>query len=347
MSSVELAEVNQIDISSLKSEKSLKQKLDAIDQEVIQDVTNGFYESRLKIEMGMWEKGKIVCEYRRVKSQSFYQLEKETERRHESLKKWNDLYKKYPSEEEYEEVAKQKAEAWTLKALTRVEALKEAEEELPEPKVELYNIWNFAKRDGHYTEPIFGSQTAELVFNLLYYYTNKGDLVFDVFAGSGLVNDVCQKMNRRCYSTDLTPQRDFIKEANAIKELPDIEPDFIFLDPPYWKQAEGEYSDNSDDLANMPLDRFYKSFDILFGNLDKKYKSFILALLIQSTQWRNDRKVEPHALKLFNSLSKYFDFEHHIIVPYSTQQYNPQQVNIAKEEKIILQLHRDLLIFKK
>jgi len=95
------------------------------------------------------------------------------------------------------------------------------------------------------------------------------------------------------------------------------------------------------------LDKFYESLGLLFSNLDKKYDSFTLALLIQNTQWRNDRKVEPHAFKLFGLLTKYLDFENHVIVPYSTQQYNAQQVNIAKEEKIILVLHRDLLVFKK
>ena len=332
-----------------KNEKSLKQKLDAVDQEVVKDVTNGFYESRLKIEMGMWEKGKKIGEYRGVNSPvSWRELERQTERDHKSLKRWNDLYEKDPEEEKYLEIAKQKAEEWTLKALTRMEALKEAgEEQLPEPKIELYNIWNFAKRDGNYTEPIFGSQTAELIFNLLYYYTGEGSLVFDIFAGSGLVSDVCQKMKRQCYSTDLTPQRDFIKQLNVIKELPEIEPDFIFLDPPYWKQAEGKYSDESDDLANMPLDKFYNCLDVLFGNLDRAYNSFTLALLIANTQWPNDRKVEPHAFKLFEKLTSHFNFEHHIIVPYSTQQYNGTQVEIAKRNKLIIRLHRYLQIYKK
>ncbi len=120
--------------SFIIDKESLKQQLDVIDQQVIKDVTNGFYESRLKIEMGMWEKGKTVGDYRGVKSPipSWRQLEKETERNHESLKKWNDLYEKYPEEEKYLEIAKQKAEAWTLKALTKMEALRQAEEEKTE-----------------------------------------------------------------------------------------------------------------------------------------------------------------------------------------------------------------------
>jgi len=253
-------------------------------------------------------------------------------------------------EEHIAEIKDQNEELTSRELLTVARNMKrqqDREEQPFEPRIELYNIWNFAKRDVQYTDPIFGSQTAELIFNLLYYYTDEGDLIFDAFAGSGLVNDVCQKMSRQCYSTDLTSQRDFIKELDVTKELPDIEPDFIFLDPPYWKQARGKYSNNSDDLANMPLDRFYQSFDTLFDNLDQTYGNFILALLIANTQWPNNRKVEPHALKLFEKLSGHFNFEHHIIVPYSTEQYNGTQVEIAKKEKLILTLHRDLLVFRK
>ncbi len=73
----------------------------------------------MNILVGAWEKGKIILEYRGVKSSSFYQLEKETGRSQESLKKWYNLYEIFPDRKEYiEKHAKPKAEKWTREALT-------------------------------------------------------------------------------------------------------------------------------------------------------------------------------------------------------------------------------------
>jgi len=96
---------------------SLKNSLDLIDEKVKAEAFDGFYQSRLAIEWGMWEKGEKVCEFRGVNSQtSFYQLEKDTGRNHESLKKWNDLYQKYPDPERYRPIAEEKSKIWTERA---------------------------------------------------------------------------------------------------------------------------------------------------------------------------------------------------------------------------------------
>lgn len=91
---------------------SLKEQLDKVDEIVKRSAYDGFYYSRLNIKVGMWEKGKIVAEYRGVKSASFYQLEKETSRQRESLKQWHDLYEQYPDRDVYIGIAEEKARAW-------------------------------------------------------------------------------------------------------------------------------------------------------------------------------------------------------------------------------------------
>lgn len=215
-------------------------------------------------------------------------------------------------------------------------------------KLELYNIWNIAKRDLGFGKEHFGNQPADMIFNLLYYYTNPKDLVWDVCAGGGVVHDVCDKFNRKCYSTDLFPVRKEIKELDVVKDaLPDIEPQFIFVDVPYWKQAEKQYSESEKDFGNMSLEDFYSSMEKLFNKICKKYKDFTMAIIIGNSQWVNeDKHVEPHALKFYEMLNKKMDFVHELIIPYNTQIYNGTQIEIAKEQKIILNLHRDLLIFR-
>jgi len=103
---------------SLTVTHSLKETLDTIDQDVNQTVHSGYKESRLRVLIGMWEKGKAILEYTGVNSSSFYQLEKQTGRSQESIKSWHDLYQKYPDQGKYiAEYAEPKAEAWAEKAL--------------------------------------------------------------------------------------------------------------------------------------------------------------------------------------------------------------------------------------
>lgn len=215
-------------------------------------------------------------------------------------------------------------------------------------KLELYNVWNISKRDLGFGKEHFGNQPADMIFNLLYYYTDAKDLVWDACAGGGVVHDVCEKFNRKCYSTDLHPVRKEIKELDIIKDaLPDIEPKFIFVDFPYWKQAENQYSEDKNDLGNMSLEDFYSGIEKFFNKVCKKYSGFTMAIIIGNSQWVNeDKHVEPHALKFYDTLKEKMDFTHHLIIPYNTQIYNGTQIDIAKNEKIILNLHRDLLIFK-
>jgi len=218
-------------------------------------------------------------------------------------------------------------------------------------KKQLYNIWNFQKKDERFGDTKFGFMPPEIMFNLLYYYTKQGDKIFDPFAGGGVSIDVCKAMNRTCLAYDIKPIRKDIKQHDITKGLPidlkDVQ--LTFFDPAYWLQAKGKYTNEATDFSNMELEEFYKQFDILFKKLKNSMKEeSYIALIIQGTQWKNDLKLEDHAIQLYKLLDNSgFKFIQRIIVPYSTQQYNAQQVNIAKEKKIILTIYRDLLVFQK
>jgi len=106
----------------VKKEVSLKQKLDVIDREMINDIKDKYYDSALKAQIWMWLKGKTIAEERLVGTQggvptSFYQLEKETGRHRGDLKRWHTLYEANTDKEKYLEDAKQKAEYYTQKYL--------------------------------------------------------------------------------------------------------------------------------------------------------------------------------------------------------------------------------------
>jgi len=213
----------------------------------------------------------------------------------------------------------------------------------------LYNIWNVQKKDKRFGDDRFGWMPPEFAFNLLYYFTKQYDEVSDLFAGGCVMEDVCKAMNRTCNSYDLIPRRKSVTLNDITKNIPDISnSQLIFLDPPYWKQAEGEYTKEKTDFGNMDLKVFYDNFFKIFKQLKSKMKKdSYLAFIIQGTQWKNNLILEDHAFKIYRMLEDLnFEFVNRIICPYSTEQYNAQQINKSKKEKIILTLYRDLLVFK-
>jgi len=211
----------------------------------------------------------------------------------------------------------------------------------------LYNIWNKAKGDESNNH--FGHFPLHFMKNLLYYHTQPFDTVYDPFAGGGTTIDACEFMMRKYIVTDRKPMehRDEIQRHDINDGLPEYLPSKIhlaFLDPPYWKQAENKYSTDAEDLGNMDIDMFNDSMQRLFSELTKK-KVDRIALVIQPTQYKNGWKWKDHIFDFNTMLSKY-EIEMRYILPYSTQQYNAQMVEKAKETKHCLCLNRDLIIWK-
>ena len=96
----------------------LKEILDGIDERIYNDVYSGYYQSRYKIKMCMWEKGKeIDVFFRGVKNTTYYQIEKLTDRRRMNLKQWHNLYLKNSTREEYKLIAEKEAHKWTENVL--------------------------------------------------------------------------------------------------------------------------------------------------------------------------------------------------------------------------------------
>jgi len=210
----------------------------------------------------------------------------------------------------------------------------------------LYNIWNVGRGDNN---SHFGHFPKLFMKNLLYYHTQPFDLIYDPFAGSGTTIDACREMFRKCVVSDLKPDksRPEIFEHDITTGLPDDlpKPDMVFLDPPYWIQARGKYSDSEKDLANMSLDDFYKTMNHLFDEISDRKISKI-ALVISPTQYPNNLVFEDHIFKFDKMLHDKYEIEMRYILPYSTQQYNGTQVERAKEEKICLSLNRDLVVWR-
>lgn len=217
-----------------------------------------------------------------------------------------------------------------------------------EPQV--YTIWNFAKATNEVRH--FGNIPPEIIDNLLYYYTKPFDVVFDPFGGGGSTIDKCLERKRRYYVSDLTPipARNDIRQWDISQGLPgDLPvPDLVFLDPPYWKQAEGKYSEEPNDLANMPLDNFLSAVGEIAKNVKRKWNGSRpeakLALIIGPYQ--KDWKTTDLPFLCYQVIAKYLTPVVRIQVPYSTQVHGGQYVQNAKDAKQMLYLSRDLMVFE-
>jgi DNA modification methylase len=139
----------------------------------------------------------------------------------------------------------------------------------------------------------FGKTPEDFIENLLYYHTKPSEVVVDFFAGTGTTWDVSDKMERICHCYDRIPiggKEHIIKKWNVMDGLPSDLPDVIdlvYLDPPYWIQAEGEYSKSPDDLGNMTLDQYNQTMQELFNNL-KRIGVRKLAFYINPTIYKDD-----------------------------------------------------------
>jgi len=131
-----------------------------------------------------------------------------------------------------------------------------------------FDVWQLAtadKDDGQ--QSYFGAVPPQVMENLLWFYTEPGDVVVDLFAGSGTTVDVAKRMGRRIWAADIRGNHYSshlpIHQHDAIAGWPDAAPRkaaLVFLDPPYWRQAAGRYSTEPGELAEMDLDAFYASW---------------------------------------------------------------------------------------
>jgi hypothetical protein len=222
----------------------------------------------------------------------------------------------------------------------------------------LYNIWR--QQEKSEASVHFGNTEPRWLDNLLYLYTDPFDIVVDPFAGGGSTIDICKKRFRRYFVSDRKPIVEREKEirkhdiTEGLPKLPAWKPvKLVYLDPPYWKQAEGQYSNDATDLANMPIEEFNKTLAGLIKAFADRIKAShtddpcnaYIALVMQPTQWRAPgRQVVDHVADMLNAVDLPLDMRYS--APYSTQQYTAQMVEWAKENKRCLVLTREIIVWR-
>ena len=221
----------------------------------------------------------------------------------------------------------------------------------------IYNIWKL-KENSNKEIKHFGNTADNILDRLLYLHTKPHEIVIDPFGGGGTTIDICKKRHRRYWVADRKPipeREKEIRQADIAAGAPPLhkrwqDVSLLYLDPPYWKQAENKYSTDIEDLANMSIDEFYNWLvDYITACASKMSVGATIALIIQPTQWKADnRETVDHVIDLIQLVkTKYLKYSHRISCPYESQQCTPQMVNWAKENKQLLVLTREIIIWRR
>jgi hypothetical protein len=218
----------------------------------------------------------------------------------------------------------------------------------------IYNVWKKQTKTNAVSH--FGNSEVEWLENLLYLYTNPASIVVDPFAGGGSTIDACKKWSRRYYVSDRKPivaREHEIRLHDLTTGLPSVrwkDVDLVYLDPPYWKQAEGQYSEDPTDLANMKLEQFNTALAGIINGFAKKLKDSAsdkpayIALIIQPTQWKApERQFTDHIGDMLRAVKLPVDMRYS--VPYESQQCTAQMVEWAKAAKRCLVLTREIIVW--
>jgi len=224
----------------------------------------------------------------------------------------------------------------------------------PDWKPPLYSVWKQQEKSNQVSH--YGNSEQSILDNLLYMYTEPFDIVVDPFAGGGSTVDVCKKRLRRYWVSDRLPivERLDIRQADIAEGPPLLhkrwgEAALLYLDPPYWKQNEGRYSKDPEDLANMDLEDFYNTLtNFVLTCSEKMRPGACIAMLMQPTQWKaEDKKIVDHIVDIVVRIqSPKIRYERRIDCPYESQQANAQQVEWAKENRDVLEISRELILWE-
>ncbi len=179
------------------------------------------------------------------------------------------------------------------------------------PLIESTTFWDFPRQSYGLTpkgdNKYPGVTPALIVYNMIWRYTDPGDLVVDPMAGSGTTLDVCREEKRRCIGYDIAPTRADIIQNDARKiPLENNSVDMIFIDSPYGDNIR--YNDHPDCIGKISAEseKFYDELEKVMKECYRILKpGKVLGWLI-GDQWVK-HKFTPVGFKIYQRLSKYFE----------------------------------------
>ena len=186
---------------------------------------------------------------------------------------------------------------------------RDIEEEVP--LIEATTSWDFPRQSYGLTpkgdNKYPGVTPALIIYNLVWRYTDPGDLVVDPMCGSGTTIDVCKEEEREVIGLDISPVRSDIIQSDARNiPLKDNSADMVFIDSPYGDNIRYNEHPGCIGKISSETERFYGELEKAMSESHRILKEGKILGWLIGDQWVKN-KFTPVGLKIYNRLCKYFE----------------------------------------
>jgi ParB-like chromosome segregation protein Spo0J len=226
------------------------------------------------------------------------------------------------------------------------------EPEIPE-FVKFYNSWQFGEPDPRFGMPHPGRIPGQIPANVIYYFTEPGDLVVDPMAGGGSTIDAAAFLDRECLAYDIAPKRPDIIRHDIREGFPPEAKgaQLIFMDPPYWNMKDEGYTDES--VSRLALEEFEAFYAKLLRDAAQTVCLGGFVAVINMCQYFRlpdgfadgyiDWPLKTYQLMLDAGMTPWT----RIGVVFPTSLYGGFDVEAAKKGKFLLPNHGDIVVMRR
>ena len=173
--------------------------------------------------------------------------------------------------------------------------------------IESTTFWDFPKQSYGLTpkgnNKYAGVTPALIIYNMIWRYTELGDLVVDPMCGSGTTIDVCKEERRKVIGYDIHPTRkDIIKNDARNIPLEDDSVDMVFIDSPYGDNIK--YNDEPDNIGSISSEseEFYDELEKVMKESHRILKDGRVLGWLIGDQWVK-KTFTPVGLNIYERLT--------------------------------------------
>ncbi len=182
------------------------------------------------------------------------------------------------------------------------------EEEVP--LIEATTFWDFPRQSYGLTpkgnNKYAGVTPALIIYNMVWRYTDPGNLVVDPMCGSGTTIDVCKEEKRRAIGYDIhSTRQDIIRNDARHIPLEDDSVDMVFIDSPYSDNIK--YNEEPNNIGNISSEseEFYDELEKVMKESHRILKEGKVLGWLIGDQWVK-KMFTPVGLRIYERLCNYF-----------------------------------------
>lgn len=177
--------------------------------------------------------------------------------------------------------------------------------------VETTTFWDFPRQSYGLTpkgnNKYAGVTPALIIYNMIWRYTNPGDLVVDPMCGSGTTIDVCKEEKRNVIGYDIVSTRpDIIQNDSRNIPLENDSVDMVFIDSPYGDNIKYNYHPNNIGNISSESEEFYDELEKVMEESHRILKDGKVLGWLIGDQWVK-KKFTPVGFEIYKRLCKYFE----------------------------------------